>query len=318
MKQKEFFKLVIGNLLVLGFLLAGICGIGEIYCRFFHDSTDSFGLTLGCQRWFQRHYHFNSTGVRDNIEYKTSGPRNSSCRRITFIGDSFTAGHGVPDVNKRFANLIRGKKPEWEIHVFAANGLDTGAEIEMLQKAIASNYQLDTVVLVYCLNDISDIVPEWDRILSRIYTPNVLEQSWPVRKSFFLNTLYYRSKSLFNPDTSNYYGFVKEAYEGNLWTRQQARLKLIRDTYRTNDAKLLVVTFPFLHELGDHYEYAGVHKQLDAFWAGLGVPHLDLLSTYSGMKNSSLVVNKHDAHPNEKAHRLAADAITGFLEKNMD
>jgi hypothetical protein len=79
----------------------------------------------------------------------------------------------------------------------------------------------------------------------------------------------------------------------------------------------LVVTFPFLHELGPHYEYVPVHKELDEFWQELGVPHLDLLSVYEPHQGERLTVNSHDAHPGVYAHALAADAIVRFLEKNI-
>jgi hypothetical protein len=77
-----------------------------------------------------------------------------------------------------------------------------------------------------------------------------------------------------------------------------------------------VVTFPFLQHLGPGYEFRAVHAQLGKFWQELGVPHLDLLDLYEAHRNERLTVNSHDAHPNVRAHALAAEAILDFVRKN--
>jgi hypothetical protein len=100
---------------------------------------------------------------------------------------------------------------------------------------------------------------------------------------------------------------IVQAY--NQGEEQKKRFKEIRDLVETNGGKLRVMTFPFLHALGANYPFRSVHAQLDTAWRELGVPHLDLLETFSGFTPQALTVNPHDAHPNELAHRLAADAL---------
>lgn len=75
----------------------------------------------------------------------------------------------------------------------------------------------------------------------------------------------------------------------------------------------MVVTFPFLHALAPDYRYKSIHRQLDNFWQQLQVSHLDLLSEFETCEPADVVVSRVDAHPNELAHRRAAEAITGFL-----
>jgi hypothetical protein len=52
---------------------------------------------------------------------------------------------------------------------------------------------------------------------------------------------------------------------------------------------------------------------LNRLWDNLQVPHLDLLPVYAGFDSSALTVNAHDAHPNELANKLAAEAINRVL-----
>ena len=90
----------------------------EVRYRFAYDRTDAFSLTRTSQRWFARHYRNNAWLLRDDVEYTLRKPPGT--RRITFVGDSFTVGHGVADVGDRFANRIRAEEPGWDVQVAAA------------------------------------------------------------------------------------------------------------------------------------------------------------------------------------------------------
>jgi hypothetical protein len=283
-------RLALGNLLVLLGLLALAWAGGEAYYRFVFDSTDSFGLTRVCRRWFQRHYVLNNFGVRDNVNYALECVPGRL--RITFLGDSFTAGHGIADVEDRFANRVRqAHSPAWQVHVLAANGVETGAEMKSLASFLQGGYQADVVV----------------------------QRSEPflVRHSDFINVLYYRFKAARDPDVADYYSFVRGAYAGPVWKLQQERLRGLKDLCAARGAMLLVVTFPFLHDLGPQYPYAEVHRRLATFWEGEGVPHLDLWPVYAAYAPRDLVIGRFDAHPNVFAHKLAADAIGAFIEQRV-
>ena len=234
---------------------------------------------------------------------------------MTFLGDSFTAAHGVANVEDRFANQIRAARPDWEVHVLASPGWDTEPELTVLKLYGNQGFQVDVVVLVYCLNDISDIAPEWQEILHRVYeamTPGFL-----ARHSYFFNTLYYRWKASRNPEISNYYHSVMENYEGTVWDKQKLRLHAFRDLVDSQGGRLLIVTFPFVHNIGPDYEYRRVHARLDEAWRNLEVPHLDLLSVFEAYPDAELVVNRYDAHPNERAHAIAAKSIAEFIHEHL-
>lgn len=81
---------------------------------------------------------------------------------MTFVGDSFTVGFGVQDVEARFVNRIRRRHPDWEVHAIAKPGLDTSTEVEaMHQLTVSKGYRLDQVVLVYNINDIGEVMTGW-------------------------------------------------------------------------------------------------------------------------------------------------------------
>lgn len=311
-KDRKIVSLVCGNLLVF-LLLTSLCVLsGEVYFRYFYDSTDSFGLCKTTRRWFERHFHRNTAGFRDSVDY--SFVAEEGVRRVTFLGDSFTAAHGVPDVERRFVNLYRSRNPTTDVHAIAQCGWDTGRQLETVNLFAGSNYTTDTVVLVYCLNDISDITPEWQSILDRIY-----EEPQPgffATNSYLCNTLNARLQMSQEPEIADYYSFVRQAYAGSVWQQQEIRLAAMREAVINNGGEFYVVTFPFLHAIGDQYSYRHFHTQIDQFWSELGVPHLDLLNVFEDKPRKQLVVNPRDAHPSEFAHEIAAEAIDSFLEKH--
>jgi hypothetical protein len=89
------------------------------------------------------------------------------------------------------------------------------------------------------------------------------------------------------------------------------------DFVEANGGQLLVVTFPFLQLEGPDYEYQFAHDQLDEFWRGLGVPHLDLHPVFAEEQRERITVNRYDAHPNEYANLLAAERIDQFLTEQL-
>ncbi len=299
-----------GNVLFAGLLLSLFLLGGEIYYRFIFDSTDSLLYTLVCQRWVKRYWKENSTGFRDDHDYLLKAKPGQ--RRVTFVGDSFTAGHGIKKMDDRFVNLIRKAHPDWDVQMLARPGYDTGDELRILAESVSKGYQVDQVVLVYCLNDIGDMLPEWPAASHRIYE-EAKSGGWLVQNSFFLNIVRHRLKVMTDPYMKGYFPFVRDAYQGPIWERQADRLRALRDLVREHGGQLAVVTFPFLHALGPGYEYQFVHDELGQFWHDAGVPHLDLLPVYKEMKPAGITVNSFDAHPNEKANALAGAAIDQFL-----
>lgn len=301
---------VLGNVLLFAAFLFLAWAAAETWFRYFYDTTDSLAYTRVCERWVQRHWKVNNAGCRDDIDYSpVIGPRK---KRITFVGDSFTAGHGIKEVKDRFPNLIREQHPDSEVHVLANIGLDTGAETVLINKMTGKGYEFDRVVLVYCLNDIGDLVAQQDAAFTRAFDA-MTSGGWLTQNSYALNLFTLRYKAARNPYIRDYFSFVREAYQGETWERQKARLREFRMAVESRGGKLSVVTFPFLHALGSEYPYRKVHEQLDTFWREERIPHLDLLSAYVGHSPQELVVNAHDAHPNELAHRLAAEALERFL-----
>jgi hypothetical protein len=314
-RRDSWFRLLVGNLLVFVLLFSTFSLFGEVYYRFVYDSSDSLVVMKVGYRWFERHYRRNSAGFRDNIEYYPE--IRPAARRVSFLGDSLTAGQGIRDVDDRFANRIRHIHPEWEVHVLANAGWETDQELGSLRDLTEKGYQLDHVVLVYCLNDIQDLSPQIAQINRAYYS----KPNWFIRSSYLFNTIYYRVKArTYHGDTSeakDYWRLLREAYFGPLWDKQEQRLRALKALVERKGGHLSVVIFPFVHAVGPNNEFYSVHAQLERFWRQLDLPYLDLLAAFQDLPSEMLMVNRFDVHPNEYANKLATDSMDNFLRKTM-
>src|ERR1043165_1005606 len=313
-KPKRLGTLFLANGLVTLLLLSLLAAGGEVYWRFLADTTESLSYARLTTRWFDRHWILNDANVRDNVEYQPLIAPGK--RRVTFVGDSFTAAQGIKNVEDRFVNRIRRAHPGWEVHMMAVLGFDTGHELDRMDQVLKDGYQIDEVVLVYCLNDVSDMMPEVKAAAARLRA-EVDASGWLRRNSYLVDTLAHRLAMRRNPFMQGYYDLVRNGYEGDLWERQKKRLAAFRDLVAAHGGRLSVVTFPFVHDLGPNYPYQSVHVRLNRLWAELQVPHLDLLPVFKDLPPHQLMVNRFDAHPNEYAHALATAAIDRFLTERL-
>lgn len=316
-RKPGIVSLFVGNTLVFLWLLSAASLIGELYYRYIYDATDAFTLTLNSVRFVDRHYYpANNWGARDDINYPDEPLPGE--QRITFIGDSFTVGHGIRDVRDRFTNRIREQAGEnWDIVVVANNGMDTGEELVALEGGFREGRHLGSVVLVYCLNDICDLHYDWNVRLKGIYDRYVEQRPFLVAHSYLVNTLYFRLIVSRDKEVGAYYDLIKDAYAGEEWEKQRERMRYFRDLCDRYGSDLLVVTFPFFDSPWDRYAYRHIHAQLDEEWKSLGVPYLDLLPVFEGHDAQTLVVNRYDPHPNPRANALAQEAVTEFLRENL-
>ncbi len=322
-----WLALATGNLLALATLVGLALGLGEIHFRFVHDETDSFGLSKTSRAWLARHHGSNAEGFRDSVDYGHAYGEGRSAthedrRVVTFLGDSFLAGYGVPDVEDRFANRLRRSHPEWDVRVLAELGADTASTTRILRDWIARGVSIGDLVLVYCLNDIQSVAPEAAAHDARILDYRRAERPYPIRHSFLLDRLYHLWLVRRDPALDGYFDFLDRAYRGPAWAVQADRLRALVDVARDAGGRIRVVTFPFLHDTqgpvdGPDYPFREAHEILARFWRDEGIPHLDLREAYAGRIGVDLVVNRHDAHPNEEAHAIAAHAIETFLEARV-
>ena len=94
------------------------------------------------------------------------------------------------------------------------------------------------------------------------------------------------------------------------WARTQEAMRDMDRQLRERGGRLVVASWPLLVDL-DAYPFAAADETIARFCAAAGIPRVDLLAALQGRTAESLWVHPVDRHPNEIAHRLAAQALAG-------
>jgi lysophospholipase L1-like esterase len=92
----------------------------------------------------------------------------------------------------------------------------------------------------------------------------------------------------------------------------------LREMNRTQTAagkRFVVAIFPMFVDTEGNYPLVSAHQFLSSKLNELKIEHVDLLPAYKGRRASELWVHPVDRHPNDLAHRLAAEAIADYLKQ---
>jgi hypothetical protein len=100
------------------------------------------------------------------------------------------------------------------------------------------------------------------------------------------------------------------------WAAARRALKAMGGMCRERGVPLVVAIFPlFGNPLDDRYPFADVHAKVAQAAGEAGAKVVDLLPLYRGLDWRVLVVDGvDDEHPNEIAHRIAAQAIARAVD----
>jgi hypothetical protein len=196
-----------------------------------------------------------------------------------------------------------------------SNLADAGRDLHwaerLLEELAADHLPIQTVVYVVCLNDIETFDEKTATMFQK--PPAWLSQQFFIRDTYFLNLLYHRLQLALSQDAGAYFPLLVESYAGPAWTRMRAKFEDIRRLCAANGYDLRIVIFPFLHDLGPNYPFTAAHRQIADYCQDAKLPVLDLQPVLEPHVAEGLTVNRFDAHPNARAHALAAEAI----ERNL-
>lgn len=306
----------------------------ELYFAVIYDQSDSFNMTNVSKHWWARHVKpvQKTLKFRDGktIEYRDEQAFPTQLadgqRHICFVGDSFTFGHGVPRCDDRFSDRIgtslkRQAPGRFLVSNLADSGLDLNRIAWLIEELAKDKLPVDTIVYVMCLNDIEAFNPETQALYREI--ADRAPKSFLLSETYFLNLLYYRAQQLQSPRIGGYYSYLQDSYGSIAWYKMQARLDDLRRLCAHSRMQLRIVVFPFLHNLGPDYPFAQAHRQIVEYCEQHKIPVLDLQPVLAPYVARGLTVSRFDAHPNERAHALAADAIerdllSDLLEQSTD
>lgn len=261
----------------------------------------------------------NVNGYRD-IERVV--PKPAGVRRILSLGDSFAWGASI-EYDDTYAQrlertLVRRRGEPWQVVQLALPGLATVDQAsQLLDEGFA--YGPEVVLLGFVLNDSEDQnaaekrrAQDWvDEKKDRQARRGLLHRSALYR----LVSGRLRATSETRRRVEAYRSQFRDDYPG--WVACRKALRTMGSACRERGIPFVVVIFPLLgNALDESYPFAEIHQKVSAAAAEAGARVVDLLPAYRGLRWDVLVVDgADDEHPNEVAHRIAANAILPVLDE---
>lgn len=243
--------------------------------------------------------------------------------RVVVLGDSFTYGDGVHEEDAypyrmQFRMNLYSPDRLHQVYNAGRNGLNTVGERELLDTLGLLRSDPDLVLIGFGLND-----PEpTAKTLAREFREPI-RRRLPIgraeleiyRRSKLFQFVYGRLENSRQRRAMNSYVANLFDTESPYWLECRRALVSFRDHLAKRGIPLLVAVLPaFDSPFDESYPYAPQHRQIMETLAELEIPAVDLLSQYDGVETRRLAVTPFtDAHPNELAHRIAADFLAEYV-----
>jgi len=237
-------------------------------------------------------YRFNALGCRGS---DFSIPRSQGNSRILILGDSLALGAGVHERDTMASQLegllnhvVTGqmKSPNYEVINCGVGGYGT-QDSKRFYEVLVSKYEPDVVLLVMTPDD---------------------DQSWAENrkhKDFDLSTKPISDFLVWSNRQERLYDRLDPDYSGSV-----KEITQLQEMVQGQEARLGVVVFRHTR----HQAWGSLIQQLSESLPDLTVPLLDLGKVLVEKHVAeALFVHKVDKHPNQKAHRIAAQSIKNFL-----
>jgi lysophospholipase L1-like esterase len=256
-------------------------------------------------------YKINSLGFR-GAEVAVEKP--GGILRIIGLGDSFTFGTGVRNEDTFLSvlqNILNTNEAGKDVEVLnlGAPAYNTTDEVNLLSH-IGLNYEPDIVVICFFLNDAGG---GGSRQMFNVGHGKKSFWRENSRLVDYLSSLF-RRRNAAEALVSSYERSFRDNSPG--WEDVKSALQEAKRLSDENDFRIILVIFPVLWDLTGDYPFASIHSRVSNYAKVLKIPVLDLQPAFNGFDGPELWVHPNNQHPNEIAHRVAAEALARFILEN--
>jgi len=250
----------------------------------------------------------------DNRDFYYPPEKAQGTFRVIVIGDSFTYGgkgqfdDAFPKRLERMLNLNEHQR-KVEVLNWGVPGYSTAQEHALVRKAL-DKYHPDLIILEVTLND-PELKPYSATHLhgKKVIKENFIFRHWKTYQLVATRI----SATLLDKEYIQYYKDL--FWQPATWTHFSSAVRHIIHDTQSEHIPVIAVLFPlFSHPLTDKYPYADIEEKVVHEFQADSFPILDLFPYYKNIPPERLqAIPGKDSHPNEIAHRIAADAIYARL-----
>lgn len=270
----------------------------------FVPRSHNVGYTLATNIWYERYWGTeNSLGYRDPEHVRIDG------KKLVFVvGDSFTAGAGLPQRSSRFTEVLAARRPDLQVMNLGICGSDSSDEFRRLQ---AHPLRPDLLVLQYYPNDIDGAAQRAGHAMPAFAAYQDLrsvKMRRLVRGSFLANFVYWQ---LPHTDGVAYEGFLdKVHFDPEVEREHGAELERFVTWSRETGVPLVVALFPLMEDLEWSRKASADVKQL---FVSRGIQVLDVADLIGDLTVAERRVHSHDGHASPVVHERVGAALAERL-----
>ena len=291
----------------------------EIAYRFFIQQAKSK------QTWSDRpSFYFKDQKAATIQDYFYPKEKKEGNFRIAIVGDSYSFAPYMQFTDtfpKKLEQMLNLNDTARQVEVinYGVPAYSTSHEVAVTARAIEE--QADLVILQVTLNDaeIKAYRPQGIGANTGDRFGAFEPKGWKKTLLSYWKSLAFVLERIHNQSThSAYRDYFYELFENpKSWNIFEESFNKIKKSCDEKNIKLVAVLFPlFGTAIGDDYVFKDLHTKLSKFMTEKGVLHLDLLESYRGIPVDRIqVIPGEDRHPNEIAHRIAAEKIYDWLER---
>jgi lysophospholipase L1-like esterase len=267
-------------------------------------------------------FRYNARGFRG----PEIAPKPDGRKRVIVLGDSFTEGEGVreADVYPRVIERLWNARHEQTVEVVNAGrrGADFPELFRTFEQLVSDAPDLTIYAMV--LNDaerskaldshypaMNDWVIDRRASVSGALAPRFFD--WRL-VAFFRDRLETRRVS---QQSLRWYQDLHGDANAAGWQRTLDQISRMNAIMRERGGRFLVVLWPLLVDLDGRYPLTSVHENVARAIKSREIPFVDLLDALRGRDPRGLWVHPVDLHPNEIAHRVAAETLLPHVENGL-
>ncbi len=280
----------------------------ELLCR----------VTVGAKPakgWTDRPYAYFLPSDAHSLQDSDPTPKPPGVFRVVVVGDSFTFGPHMQledTFSKKLEGMLNQNRGAARLEVInrGVNGASTEQEVEITRQAMQEHP--DLLILEITLNDAEP------HILSDKERAELFGAPWLKWKAFsWFKLLELIAKRVHNSQTINRYIEYHSKFFREPATRSRfsTSIRRIANTARSGNVPLVAMVFPlFDFAVDQRYPFHETHEIIGQILAENDVRAVDLRAAYTRIPPERLqVIPGVDNHPNEIAHRIAAERLVAVL-----
>jgi hypothetical protein len=268
-------------------------------------------------------FEFNAQGFRE----RRLGPKVAHTHRIVVVGDSFTAGHGLPNelsyprlLEARLARERSGSNDRIEVLNLGRGAIDLPA-IERVARFALHRLQPDVLVYGYFMND---PLPSVGRDL-RTPVHDMLDAGWVSIEQTPSMARIGQSRSSgsrvldlvrrFLADRSverSTIAWYQRLHEPEAWKPSLDRIVAMSKAARDGDARFVLLLLPLPFELA-HSPFAEAHRTMQEAASEAGIEVIDALPALARFGDDELRLHPRDRHPSPLYARVVVDVLAPVL-----